>query len=64
MDRVKELMNLVVGSRLVIEGSSRTFVKAPMWLVVLAALSSLRLAVVSAVLVIAFGMRARVVKAS
>lgn len=64
MDRVKELMNLIMGSRLVIEGSSRTFVKAPMWLAVLAALSSLRLAVVSALLVIAFGMRARVVKAS
>lgn len=64
MDRVKELMNLIMGSRLVIEGSSRTFVKVPMWLAVLAALSSLRLAVVSALLVIAFGMRARVVKAS
>lgn len=63
MDRVKELLNLIAGSRLVIEGNSRTFVKVPMWLAVLTGLSSLRLAVLTALLVIAFGMRARIVKA-
>lgn len=46
--------------RLIVEGNSRTFVKVPMWLVVLAALSSVKLAVVSALLAIAFGMRVRV----
>lgn len=63
MDKIKEIAGLIVGSRLVVEGSGRTFVKAPMWLVVLAVLASLRLAVITAVLVIAFGMKARVVKA-
>lgn len=63
MERVKELINLIVGSRLIVEGSGRTFVKVPMWLAVLAALSSLRLAAITVVLVIAFGMRARIVKA-
>lgn len=63
MNRVMEMLNLIAGSRLVIEGKSRTFVKAPMWLAVIAALWSLKLAVLTVVLVVAFGMRARVVKA-
>lgn len=61
--RIKELIALVFGSRLIVEGKGRTFVKAPMWLAVLAALSSLRLALLTALLVVAFGMRARIVKA-
>jgi len=63
MDKIKELFALLVGARLIVEGNSRTFVKVPMWLVVLAALSSVKLAVVSALLAIAFGMRVRVVRA-
>ncbi|MDO5378997.1 MAG: hypothetical protein Q4G52_11750 [Clostridia bacterium] len=63
MDQVKELLNIIVGSCLVVEGKGRTFVKAPMWLAVLAALSSLRLTALTVLLVIAFGMRARIVKA-
>lgn len=63
MDQVKELLNIIVGSRLVVEGKGRTFAKVPMWLAVLAALSSLRLTVLTVLLVIAFGMRARIVKA-
>ncbi len=63
MDKVKELLNIIVGSRLVVEGKSRTFAKVPMWFAVLAALSSLRLTALSVLLVIAFGMRARIVKA-
>lgn len=62
MDRIKELAAVVFGSSLIVEGSGRTYAKAPMWLVVLSALVSLRLAVITAVLVVAFGMRARVVK--
>ena len=61
--KIKEILSLIFGSRLIVEGNSRTFVKAPMWSVVLAALSSLRLALLTALLVVAFGMRARIVKA-
>lgn len=63
MDKVKEIIHLIVGSCLIVEGGGRTFVKAPMWLAVLAVLSSLRLTAITVVLVIAFGMRARIVKA-
>lgn len=62
MDRIKDLLSVIIGSSLVLEGQGRTYVKAPMWLVVIAAISSLRLAAITAVLVIAFGMRARIVK--
>lgn len=61
--RIKEMITLIFGSRLIVEGKGRTFAKAPMWLAVLAALSSLRLALLTALLVVAFGMRARIVKA-
>lgn len=61
MDRIKDLLNVVFGSSLVVEGTGRTFAKAPVWLAVLAAAVSLRLALVTAVLAIAFGMHARVV---
>ena len=63
MDRVKEILRIVLGGRLIVEGNGRTFAKAPVWLAVLAALSSIRLAVITAVLVVAFGMKARIVKA-
>jgi len=61
--KIKELLGLVFGTRLIVEGSGRTFVKAPMWLAVLAALSSIRLALLTVLLVVALGMRARIVKA-
>ena len=63
MSRIKEILGILFGGRLVVEGTGRTFVKAPVWLAVLAALSSIRLAVITAVLVVAFGMKARIVKA-
>lgn len=63
MDKIKELAGIVFGGRLIVEGNGRTFVKAPVWLAVLLGLYSIRLAVVTVVLVIAFGMRARIVKA-
>ena len=61
MDRVKELFGIVFGSSLVVDGKGRTYAKAPVWLLVVAALISLRLALVTAVLVVAFGMRASIV---
>ncbi len=63
MKKIREIVALIFGSRLEVEGSGRTFAKAPMWLVVLAGLSSIRLALLTALLVVAFGMRARIVKA-
>ena len=63
MDRVKEILGIVFGGRLIVESNGRTFAKAPVWLVVLAAVLSVRLAIVTAVLVVAFGMKARIVKA-
>ena len=62
-DKIKELLSLIFGSQLVVEGTGRTFVKAPMWLAVLAALASIRLAVLTVLLVVLLGMRVRVVKA-
>lgn len=63
MEQIKELLSLIFGSRLVVEGNGRTFVKAPMWFAVLAGLASIRLAILTAVLVVLSGMRVRVVKA-
>lgn len=63
MDRVKEIIGIVFGGRLIVESNGRTFAKAPVWLAVLAAVLSVRLAIVTAVLVVAFGMKARIVKA-
>ena len=63
MDRVKEILSIVFGGRLVIDGSGRTFAKAPVWLCVLLALGSMKLAVITVLLVVAFGMRARLVRA-
>lgn len=62
-DKIKEILSLIFGSQLVVEGTERTFVKAPMWLAVLAALASVRLAVLTVLLVVLFGMRVRVAKA-
>ena len=63
MGKIKEIFALIVGTRLTVSGTGRTFVQAPMWVAVLAALASPHLAVVTALLVIAFGMRVSVAKA-
>ena len=63
MERIKELLSLIVGSRFEVSGTGRTYVNLPTWLVVLAALSSLHLAVLTVLLMVAFGMRVRLVKA-
>lgn len=62
-NKIKEIVSLIFGSRLVVEGTGRTFVKVPMWLAVLAGVASIRLAVLTVLLVVLFGMRVRVVKA-
>ena len=62
MVRIKEILAIIFGGRLIVEGNGRTFAKAPVWLAVLAAVASIRLAVITAVLIVAFGMKARVVK--
>ena len=62
-DKIIEIVSLIFGSRLVVEGTGRTFVKVPMWLAALACVASIRLAVLTALLVVLFGMRVRVVKA-
>ena len=63
MSRIKEILGILFGGRLVVEGTGRTFVKAPMWLAAAAALSSIRFALLTVLLVAAMGMRARIVKA-
>ena len=63
MEQIKEILSLIFGSRLMIDGNGRTFVKVPMWLAVLAGLASIRIAILTAVLVVLAGMRVRVVKA-
>lgn len=63
MSKVKEYLGILFGGRLIIEGSGRTFAKAPVWLAALVGISSVRLAVITALLVVAFGMKVRVTKA-
>ena len=62
MNKIKEALALVFGSRLIVEGNGRSFAKVPMWLAVLFGLSSIRLFLLTALLVVAFGMRVRIVK--
>lgn len=63
MDKVKDYLGIFFGGRLIVEGSGRTFAKAPVWLTALVGISSVRLAVITALLVVAFGMKVRVTKA-
>ena len=63
IEKIKELVSLVVGSRLSVTGTGRTFAEAPMWLAVIAAVASPHLAVITALLIIAFGMRVSIQKA-
>ena len=63
MNKVKDILSIVFGGRLIVEGNGRTFAKAPVWLAVLLAGSSVKLTLLTVLLVVAFGMRARVVRA-
>lgn len=62
MDRIKTVLDTLFGSNIVFDGKGRTYAKAPVWLVVLCALLSVRLALITAVLMVAFGMRAQIVR--
>ena len=63
MERIKELLSLMVGSRFEVSDTGRTYVNLPTWLVMLAALSSLHLVLLTGLLMVAFGMRVRIEKA-
>ena len=63
MDKMKEIFGILLGGRLVVEGNGRTFAKVPAWLAAAATLLSVRLAVVTALLIVAFGMKVSVTKA-
>ena len=63
MNRVKDYLGIFFGGRLIVEGSGRTFAKVPVWLAALAAISSVRLAVVTVLAIVAFSMKVRVTKA-
>lgn len=63
MNKVKEYLSIFFGGRLMIEGTGRTFAKVPVWLAALAAISSVRLAIITVLAVVAFGMKVRVTKA-
>ena len=63
MNQVRKALALLARGRLVVEGRGRTFVRVPLWLAVLAALCggrAIRFALLTAILVVAFGMEARV----
>ena len=61
--KIKSILSLIFGTRPIVEGNGRTFVKAPMWFAAAAALSSIRFTLLTVLLVAAMGMRARIVKA-
>lgn len=63
MNKVKDYLGIFFGGRMIVEGSGRTFAKVPVWLAALIAISSIRLAVITALAVVAFGMKVRVAKA-
>ena len=63
MDRVKEYLGIFFGGRLTVEGNGRTFAKLPVWLAALLAVASIRLAVITVLLIVAFGMKVRVTTA-
>lgn len=63
MEKVKEILRTAVYGKLVVEGKNGTFVRCPLWLAAIAVLSgrnAIRFAVLTVLLIIAFGMRARV----
>lgn len=63
MDKIKEYLGIFFGGRLIVEGNGRAFAKLPVWLAALLAVASIRLAVITVLLIVAFGMKVRVTKA-
>lgn len=62
-DKIKEIVSLIFGAGSLSRARGEPLSRWPMWLVVLACVASIRLAVLTALLVVLFGMRVRVVKA-
>ena len=63
MDKVKKALRIIVHGKLVVEGKGRTYVRVPIWLAVIALLSgrrAIRFGLLTALIVVAFGMEARV----
>jgi len=63
MNSLKDIIALIFGSSMLISGKGRTFAKLPTWLVVLMGLVSLPLLIITALLIVAFGMTVKTVKA-
>lgn len=63
MEKIKELIALVLGGRLLVKGKDRTFAKMPLWFAVLCALVSPQLLIVTAVLAVGFGLQASIDRA-
>lgn len=63
MNTIKDIIFLIFGSFLLIEGRDRTFAKFPTWLAVLIGLTSFPLLIVTVLLIVAFGMTVKTVKA-
>ena len=64
MDKLKDILSMVAHGRLSVYGKGRTFARVPLFLVVLAVLAgggrSVRFALLTAVLIVAFGMKVQV----
>ncbi len=63
MEKIKLALRMLTRGQLAVEGRGRTFVRCPLWLAVLAAVwgrGAFRFAILTALLIVAFGMRVRV----
>lgn len=63
MDKIRKVLQIIVHGKLVVEGKGRTYVRVPLWLVVIALLSgrrAIRFGLLTALIVVALGMEARV----
>ncbi|MBO5535895.1 MAG: hypothetical protein J6B53_10910 [Clostridia bacterium] len=57
MNALRQYAGLIFRSRILLTGNGRTMVKLPVWAAVLLALSSLKLAILAVLAVIATGMQ-------
>ena len=62
MERLKEILRMAAYGHLIVEGKDGTFARCPLWLAILFAIvgrRALRFAVLTALMIAAFGMRVR-----
>ncbi len=62
-NQLKDMLKTIFCSELQIEGTGRTFAHIPLWVAVAAGVASIKLAILTAVIVVALGMQVRVQKA-